>query len=49
MTPSGSPGEKAGRPENRTRRRLVLEEVARRLAGVEPPRKRGLLGRLLGA
>jgi len=41
--------EKAARPENRTRRRRVLEEVARRLSGVDHPPKRGFFGRLLGA
>lgn len=40
--------EKAVRPENRTRRRQVLEEVARRLAGRSPSTKRGILSRLLG-
>lgn len=39
-------GEKAGRPENRTRRRLVLEEVARRGAAAETRPARTAPGRL---
>ena len=39
---------KAVRPENRTHRRLVLEEVARRLAGQDRPARRSFIGRLLG-
>lgn len=40
---------KAVRPQNRTHRRKVLEEVARRLAGEDQPAKRSFFGRLLGA
>ena len=41
--------DKAVRPSNRTHRRLVLEEVARRLAGANQPVKRSFFTRLLGA
>ena len=40
---------KVVRPENRTRRRQVLEEVVRRLAGANRPSKRGFFERFLGA
>ncbi len=41
--------EKAARPTNRTARRKVLEEAARRLSGQTSPGKKGLISRLLGA
>ncbi|MDP1736997.1 MAG: hypothetical protein Q8L23_06100 [Caulobacter sp.] len=41
--------EKAVRPTNRTLRRKVLEEAARRLAGESAPARKGLINRLLGA
>ena len=40
---------KVVRPENRTHRRKVLEEVARRLSGQDRPAKRSFFNRLLGA
>lgn len=40
--------EKADRPTNRTKRRKVLEETARRLNGHGPAARKGLLGRLFG-
>jgi len=42
-------GEKAVRPTNRTVRRKVLEETARRLAGEDAAPRKGLISRLLGA
>lgn len=41
--------EKAARPTNRTIRRKVLEETARRLSRPLEPARTGLLGRLLGS
>ena len=41
-------GEKAARPTNRTTRRKVLEEPARRLSGEGPPARKGLLGMIFG-
>lgn len=40
--------EKAVRPTNRTLRRKVLEETARRLSRPLKPSTKGFLGRLLG-
>ena len=41
--------EKAARPTNRTTRRKVLEEAARRLAGTTDPVRKSFFGRLLGS
>jgi hypothetical protein len=41
--------EKAVRPTNRTARRKVLEEAARRLLSDARPAGKGILSRLLGA
>ena len=40
--------EKAVRPSNRSARRRVLEEAARRLNGVETAESKSLLSRLMG-
>jgi hypothetical protein len=40
--------EKAVRPTNRTRRRLVLEEAHRRLSGQATPARKGILTMIFG-
>jgi hypothetical protein len=40
--------EKAARPTNRTARRKVLQETARRLGGETAPARKSLISRLLG-